>query len=131
MTFAMIINILGKPVSQEVQTHEATPSGAPVYIRIINVLPTEVAVIWQAPACLQTNGEITEYEFEATPLERLDYGADSTVRQVVRGTRTKITGLSPYTKYLVRIRAFTRKGPGPWSEPVQFQTAAAPEVCFM
>ncbi|VDN93409.1 unnamed protein product [Brugia pahangi] len=121
-------NIAGKPVSQEVQTHEATPSGAPVYIRIINVLPTEVAVIWQAPACLQTNGEITEYEFEATPLERLDYGADSTVRQVVRGTRTKITGLSPYTKYLVRIRAFTRKGPGPWSEPVQFQTAAAPEI---
>ncbi|EJD74869.1 hypothetical protein LOAG_17881 [Loa loa] len=121
-------NIAGERVSQEVQTEEAAPSGAPVYIRVTNVLPTEVAVVWQAPACLQTNGEITEYEFEAVPLERHDYGIDDTIKQVVRGTRTKITGLSPYTKYSVRIRAFTRKGPGPWSEPVQFQTAAAPEI---
>ncbi|OZC05838.1 hypothetical protein X798_07187, partial [Onchocerca flexuosa] len=93
-----------------------------------NILPTEVAVVWQAPACLQTNGEITEYEFEVTPLERREYEADDIIKQVVRGTRTKITGLSPYAKYLIRIRAFTRKGSGPWSEPVQFQTAAAPEI---
>lgn len=110
------------------QTEEAAPDGAPVYIRVTNVLPTEVAIVWQAPACLQTNGEITEYEFEAKPLELRNYQTDGTIKQLVRGTRTKITGLFPYTKYSVRIRAFTRKGPGPWSEPVQFQTAAAPEV---
>ncbi|CAG9530835.1 unnamed protein product [Cercopithifilaria johnstoni] len=121
-------NIAGEHVSQEVQTEEAAPSGAPIYIRVTNILPTEVAIVWQAPACLQTNGEITEYEFEATPLERRDYDADGTIKQVIRGTRTKITGLSAYTKYSVRIRAFTRKGPGPWSEPVQFQTATAPEI---
>ncbi|MCP9258789.1 Receptor-type tyrosine-protein phosphatase F [Dirofilaria immitis] len=121
-------NIAGERVNQEVQTEEAAPSGAPIYIRVTNILPTEVAVVWQAPACLQTNGEITEYEFEVTPLERRSYGADNIIKQVVRGTRTKITGLSPYTKYSVRIRAFTRKGSGPWSESVQFQTAAAPEI---
>lgn len=121
-------NISGKRVSEEVQTEEAAPSGAPIYIRVTKVLPTEVAVVWQAPACLQTNGEITKYEFEAKLLERRDYQIDGTIKQAVRGTRTKITGLAPYTKYSVRIRAFTRKDPGPWSEPVQFQTAAAPDV---
>lgn len=120
--------VLGEHVSQEVQTDEAAPAGAPIYIRVTNVLPNEVAVVWQAPACLQTNGEITEYEFEAAPLERRDYGVDGTIKQIIRGTRTKITGLSTHTKYSLRIRAFTRKGPGPWSEPVQFQTASAHEV---
>uniref|UniRef100_A0A915Q6K3 Fibronectin type-III domain-containing protein n=1 Tax=Setaria digitata TaxID=48799 RepID=A0A915Q6K3_9BILA len=119
-------NIAGQQISQEVQTEEAAPSGAPVYIRATNIQPTEVSIVWQAPACLQTNGEITEYEFEATPAERYDSGG--TIKQTVRGTRTKITGLSSYTKYLVRIRAFTRKGPGPWSEPIQFQTAATPDI---
>lgn len=58
-------------------------------------------------------------------------GGGATIKNTVRGsTKTKITGLSPFTKYSIRVRAFTRKGPGPWSEPVQFQTAAAPEVCF-
>lgn len=113
------------------QTEEAAPSGAPIYIRVTNVLPTEVAVVWQAPACLQTNGEITEYEYEVIPLERRDYGTDGTIKQIVRGTRSKIIGLFPYTKYSIRIRAYTRKGPGPWSESVQFQTAAAPEVCLI
>ncbi|VDN18768.1 unnamed protein product [Gongylonema pulchrum] len=107
--------------------NEGVPSAAPIYIRAMNILPNEVDLVWQAPACLQTNGEITEYEYEATPVDKYGAGAGA-VKKVVRGTKTKITNLSPYTKYAVRMRAYTRKGPGPWSEPVQFQTAAAPEI---
>uniref|UniRef100_A0A914RPS7 Fibronectin type-III domain-containing protein n=1 Tax=Parascaris equorum TaxID=6256 RepID=A0A914RPS7_PAREQ len=31
-------------------------------------------------------------------------------------------------EFLSSMRAYTRKGPGPWSKPVHFQTAAAPQV---
>lgn len=125
--------IPGERVSQEVQTEETVPSGAPIYIRAMNVLPNEVDLVWQAPTCLQTNGEITEYEYEAKPVDKYGSGAGAVgaIKKVVRGTKTRIINLSPYTKYEVRMRAYTRRGPGPWSEPIQFQTAAAPEVSFI
>ncbi|VDM23730.1 unnamed protein product [Toxocara canis] len=119
-------NIAGEPVTEEVQTDQATPSAAPLYIRADNPLPTEVDVTWQAPPCLQTNGEITEYEYE---LRHVD--GDSQVpfkTNTVRGTRARIVDLNPFTRYTIRLRSYTRKGPGPWSEPVHFQTAAAPQM---
>ncbi|VDN03313.1 unnamed protein product [Thelazia callipaeda] len=114
-------NIAGERISQEVQTEDAPPTGTPIHIRITNVLAKEVDLVWQAPECLQTNGEITEYEYELRLIDQYNKAA---------GTKAKITGLSAYTRYSVRMRAFTRKGPGPWSVPVQFQTAAAPDVIF-
>lgn len=108
------------------QTDQATPNAAPLYIRAENPLPAEVDISWQAPPCLQTNGELTEYEYEVHHVD-----GDSQVpfaTNTVRGTRAKIIELSPFTRYAVRLRAYTRKGPGPWSQPVHFQTAAAPQV---
>uniref|UniRef100_A0A915B8J5 Fibronectin type-III domain-containing protein n=1 Tax=Parascaris univalens TaxID=6257 RepID=A0A915B8J5_PARUN len=119
-------NIAGEPVTEEVQTDQATPNAAPLYIRAENPLPTEVDISWQAPPCLQTNGELTEYEYEVRHVD-----GDSQVpfaTNTVRGTRAKIIELSPFTRYATRLRAYTRKGPGPWSKPVHFQTAAAPQI---
>lgn len=60
-----IRNFPGERVTKEVLTEEAPPSAAPLYIRTMSVQPEEIELVWQAPACLQTNGEITEYEYEA------------------------------------------------------------------
>lgn len=76
----------GERVAQEAQTEQSVPTAAPTYTRsrhfnfpyifpIFHVVveettESEAAVSWQAPPCLQTHGEITEYEFEAVPLDK-------------------------------------------------------------
>ncbi|GMS87185.1 hypothetical protein PENTCL1PPCAC_9360, partial [Pristionchus entomophagus] len=112
----------GERVAQEAQTDQAVPTAAPIHTRVEETTESEAAVSWQAPPCLQTHGEITEYEFEAVPLDRRFPPNTNTVRGT---TRTRITGLLPGIDYNLRIRAYTTKGPGPWSQPTRFQTAAA------
>ncbi|KAK6051225.1 hypothetical protein COOONC_11270, partial [Cooperia oncophora] len=118
--------IAGERVSQEVQTEQSVPSAPPVYLRVEEVRETDASVSWQAPPCLQTNGEITEYEYEVTPADRR--AAPQRIANNVRGTRAQITGLQPFTRYNIKVRAFTSRGPGPWSSDVPFQTAAAQTV---
>ena len=38
-------------------------------------------VSWQNPPCLQTHGEITEYEYEVTPLDRFEFRAATKQRK--------------------------------------------------
>ncbi|VDO74656.1 unnamed protein product [Heligmosomoides polygyrus] len=118
--------IAGERVSQEVQTEQSVPSAAPVYLRVEDVKEMDASVSWQAPPCLQTNGEITEYEYEVTPADRR--AAPQRIANNVRGTRTQITGLQPFTRYNIKVRAYTSRGPGPWSSDVGFQTTATQTV---
>ncbi|PIO68286.1 fibronectin type III domain protein [Teladorsagia circumcincta] len=118
--------IAGERVSQEVQTEQSVPSAAPVYLRVEEVRETDASASWQAPPCLQTNGEITEYEYEVTPADRR--AAPQRIANNVRGTKAQITGLQPFTRYNIKVRAYTSRGPGPWSTDVAFQTAATQTV---
>lgn len=86
-------------------------------------------ISWQAPPCIHTNGEITEYEYEIKVADG-DPSQKPVVNTVRGNTRTRISGLRPLRKYYVRLRAYTRKGPGPWSQPVIMQTAPSQEVCI-
>ncbi|KIH48689.1 fibronectin type III domain protein, partial [Ancylostoma duodenale] len=118
--------IAGERVSQEVQTDQSVPAAPPVYLRVEEARETDASISWQAPPCLQTNGEITEYEFEVTPADRR--AAQQKIANNVRGTRAQVTSLQPYTRYNVKVRAYTGRGAGPWSTEVPFQTAAAQTV---
>ncbi|ETN71312.1 fibronectin type III domain protein [Necator americanus] len=115
--------IAGERVSQEVQTDQSVPAAPPVYLRVDEAKETDASFSWQAPPCLQTNGEITEYEYEVTPADRR--AAQQKIANTVRGTRVQATNLQPYTRYNVKVRAYTARGAGPWSTEVPFQTAAA------
>jgi hypothetical protein len=44
---------------------------------------------------------------------------------VTRSTRVHLTGLLPATSYTARVRAFTARGAGPWSQELRFQTRPA------
>ncbi|CAJ0598951.1 unnamed protein product [Cylicocyclus nassatus] len=118
--------IAGERVSHEAQTDQSVPSAPPVYLRVEEAKESDASISWQAPPCLLTNGEITEYEYEVTPTDRR--AAQQRIANIVRGTRTQITNLQPYTRYNVKVRAYTGRGPGPWSPEVAFQTAAAQTV---
>ncbi|ULU01578.1 hypothetical protein L3Y34_001716 [Caenorhabditis briggsae] len=112
----------GERVSLEIQTDQAAPGGAPLYLRTEEIRPTDVSISWQAPPCLQTNGEITEYEYEVTAGDRRQTVQKTT--ENIRGTRARIENLQPQTRYNVKVRAYTARGPGPWSTEVPFQTSA-------
>ena len=64
-------------------------------------------VSWNKP--MTTNGVIIVYEISYNP----EYRAVNTT-----DTYTNITGLVPYTSYLIRIRAYTSVGPGTWRATV-------------
>jgi len=44
---------------------------------------------------------------------------------VTRSTRVHLTGLLPSTSYTARVRAFTARGAGPWSQDLRFKTLPA------
>ncbi len=116
-------NIAGEKVTTEFRTEGAPPSAAPRSLRGQGSTSTRVSLTWQAPPCLQTNGQITEYEFD---IRGADLWAATDQRQrSVKETRTDIDGLTPYTKYRAKVRAYTSKGPGPWTSDVIVSTNAA------
>uniref|UniRef100_A0A158P825 Fibronectin type III domain protein n=1 Tax=Angiostrongylus cantonensis TaxID=6313 RepID=A0A158P825_ANGCA len=93
--------IAGERVSQEVQTEQSVPSAPPTYLRVDEARENDASISWQAPPCLQTNGEITEYEYEVTPADRRT--APQRIADNVRGTRTHVTNLEPFTQYNVKV----------------------------
>lgn len=112
--------IAGERVTREVQTEPAVPTAAPANIRIEHVGDTSAEISWQAPPCVDTNGDISEYEYEVGPFDR--YSADQRFTDTIRSTRVQLHNLAPGTRYVFRIRAYTTRGPGPWSPEIPFQT---------
>uniref|UniRef100_A0A914W0E7 Fibronectin type-III domain-containing protein n=1 Tax=Plectus sambesii TaxID=2011161 RepID=A0A914W0E7_9BILA len=126
ITVAAKTTTAGEPVSQEITTEPAVPTGAPRSLRAEQ--PTEATratISWQAPPCLDTNGEIREYEYE---FRSDDKWASTDRKQGSSSTpRAVIDGLTAFTSYRVRVRAFTSKGPGPWSDEIVVRTAGSAE----
>ncbi|CAI4231782.1 unnamed protein product [Auanema sp. JU1783] len=118
--------LVGERVSQEIQTDQAAPTAAPIYVRVEEPRQTDATISWQNPPCIQTNGEITEYEYEVSATDRRSN--IQKVKNNVRGSRAQITNLQPFTNYNVKVRAYTARGPGPWSTETPFRTASAETV---
>jgi len=99
----------------------AVPAGAPLNFTAIGVSSTSVRLQWDPPARQHRNGEIVLYELlyhdRRDPAE--DWPTNTTDTSIV------IDGLQPTTNYIFQIRAYTGKGPGPWSNQLPFQTFAA------
>ncbi|KAI6201513.1 hypothetical protein M3Y96_00850200 [Aphelenchoides besseyi] len=112
--------IAGERVTREVQTEPSIPTAAPANVRIEHVGDTSAEISWHAPPCVETNGDISEYEYEVSPYDR--YSNYQRFTDTIRSTRVQLHNLSPGTKYTFRIRAYTSRGAGPWSLEHQFQT---------
>ena len=114
--------IAGERVTREVKTAQSVPSAPPANIRVEHVGDTSAEITWHAPKCHDTNGEIIETEVEVTPSDR--YAADARFTDTIRSSRVQLHNLAPGTKYTFRNRAYTSRGPGPWSSEVPFATTA-------
>uniref|UniRef100_A0A8C5M2F3 Receptor-type tyrosine-protein phosphatase S n=1 Tax=Leptobrachium leishanense TaxID=445787 RepID=A0A8C5M2F3_9ANUR len=116
----------GEENVQEISIPEDVPSGYPQNLQCESTSSTSAQITWQHPILAERNGIITKYillyrdiNLPYHPLEVPIASADTTVT---------ITGLKPDTIYDVKIRAYTSKGPGPFSPSVQFRTLPVDQV---
>jgi hypothetical protein len=114
--------VAGGPVKLPFTDDE--PPGAPGTPVVSNLTPTGFTVTW--PAATDDNG-ITRYEVWLDPPTGDDVLAGSTDGAT---TTLAVTGLTPDTRYGVRVRAFDRDDRnGPFSETVAVTTPPAGSAC--
>ena len=75
---------------------------------------------WEVLRGLDENGIITNYEVEFEPL---DFPADIFIDTInTTNLSIVITDLEEFVNYNISVRAYTRVGPGPYSDPVTART---------
>ena len=104
-----------------VVTEEDIPSAAPINIFGIGN-QNAIVLLWTPPLLLEQNGEIIKFEicYFGTIIDRTKYDIQSSVASVI------ISGLHHGETYHMKVRAYTSKGPGPYSSIVAINTIESP-----
>ena len=81
----------------------------------VNLSTTAIQVTWDEVPVIGRNGIITRYEVEYNQTAFSEV-ASSLLESVDAPTLMKtLNSLHEYTEYSIRVRAYTVKGPGPYS----------------
>lgn len=96
----------------------AVPAGAPLNVSGTSITSTGVRLSWNPPELHHRNGEIVLYEIMYH--QELNFVDDWTTNTT--DTWIVIEGLTPGTGYLFQTRAYTSRGSGPWSSPLEIFT---------
>ena len=99
--------------------HSTAPGVPPEIINVSTVNPSIIHVSWGEVPCPQRNGEITGYIVEYS---RRGGGMQTRVNVSRDEGSTSITGLDPFTEYIIRVAAVNSIGTGPFSDPVNVTT---------
>lgn len=86
----------------------AVPIGSPGNITVFNSSSFCLNITWSPISVKQAQGIVTKYRIYYD----LESGGDEQYIDVNSTDRCTICGLQPYTKYRVKISAFTSKGEG-------------------
>jgi len=103
------------------------PGGAPEDFTAIGLTSTSVQLKWDPPTRKLRHGEIVLYEV-------LYHRADNALEDfAVNSTETSavVDGLDVNTDYVLRLRAYTAKGSGPWTSRLPFKTFANRQYYFL
>ncbi|KAF8786935.1 Receptor-type tyrosine-protein phosphatase like protein [Argiope bruennichi] len=100
-------------------TGETEPGSAPRNVQARPLSSSTVVIQWDPPK--EPNGQVTGYKVYYTTRPNLPTSAWNT-QPVDNNQLTTISDLTPQTIYTIRIQAFTSRGPGPHSAPVQVKT---------
>ncbi|XP_055715988.1 cell adhesion molecule Dscam2 isoform X2 [Phlebotomus papatasi] len=108
-----------------IKTQEEPPVESPQNIQVQTGGMGELIVTWQVPPRDSWNGELLGYMVNYTEdKQAINYVSSSGATNnsiKVRGwatTKTTISGLRMFTRYLVRVQAYNGIASGPWSQPV-------------
>ena len=103
-------------------THTHTvPSGPPSNVRVQVLTSSVIQVTWSEVPVREQRGTITNYEVEY----KQDAFSDGSVQSVNVAAPTlmvNLTLLHEYTEYLIRVRAYTSVGSGPYSNEIPATT---------
>ncbi|XP_040213985.1 receptor-type tyrosine-protein phosphatase delta isoform X31 [Rana temporaria] len=116
----------GEENIQEITIPEDVPSGFPQNLHCDSMSSTSVQITWQPPILAERNGVITKYILLYRDINNPYHPAEVPI--VPADTTVTLTTLKPDTIYDVKIRAYTSKGPGPYSPSVQFRTLPVDQV---
>ncbi len=98
----------------QARTAEDAPSHSPNTIHVEIASLTSLSIKWQPPPSNHMNGVIIGYKVSCAGNDTkssITVNTNSTSRSIM------IANLAEYTKYCVRVAAYTRAGAGPYSSP--------------
>ncbi|CAG0919767.1 unnamed protein product [Notodromas monacha] len=101
-----------------ITTPDGPPTGPPTNIQDHTITPDILVVTWDPPEMPHRNGRIIGYTLQFHK-RRDDY---LFLERNVTNPKVVIQSLEEDTWYYFRIRAYTSRGPGPWSENESFKT---------
>lgn len=110
----------GEEMVKEISIPEDLPSGFPQNLHAESATSSSVLLTWQPPILSERNGNITKYTLLYRDINVAHHPTEVSV--IPADTIMTLSGLKPDTTYDVKIRAYTSKGPGPYSPSVQFRT---------
>lgn len=99
-------------------TPEGTPNGPPVNITHIFQTPDVLSITWDPPLREHRNGQILRYDIQFH--KKIDHGLGTERNTTIR--KAVFANLDQNTEYVVRIRAYTKQGAGPFSEKIILET---------
>lgn len=103
---------IGQEAVKYLQTPEGVPTGWPVDILVRFQTPDVVCITWEPPTREHRNGQIIRYDVQFH--KKIDHGLGTERNTTIR--KAVFTNLEESTEYVVRIRAYTKQGAGPFSE---------------
>uniref|UniRef100_A0A7E4VM27 Fibronectin type III domain protein n=1 Tax=Panagrellus redivivus TaxID=6233 RepID=A0A7E4VM27_PANRE len=114
---------LGPEETREAATFQQPPSAPPLNLQNTYALERSLSFQWEPVDCSQRHGEIVNYEYEI--LGQDDWA--KLERQIANTSdgRVTIDGLTPFTKYVMRVKAYNSIGGGPNTENLDVMTAKA------
>lgn len=102
----------GQETVKYLKTPEGSPTGPPTNISVRFQTPDVVCITWNPPTKTDRNGQIIHYDVQFH--KKIDHSL-ATDRNT-SNTKAVFTNLEESTEYVVRVRAYTRQGAGPYSE---------------
>lgn len=109
---------IGQETVKYYTTPEGTPNGPPVNISHRFQTPDVLCITWDSPNREQRNGQILRYDIQFH--KKIDHGLGTERNTTER--RAVFANLDQNTEYIVRIRAYTKQGAGPFSERLILET---------
>ncbi|XP_035661274.1 uncharacterized protein LOC118405716 [Branchiostoma floridae] len=106
-------------------TQEAVPSGSPLHIRATQVDMAELTFSWDPTPCEVRNGMVLRYDYIFDEVEAAT--RESRTTGTVTSTGASFSGLRPDRLHMIKVRASTSVGAGPYS--IQMEVATLPESC--
>ncbi|XP_026465523.1 tyrosine-protein phosphatase Lar-like [Ctenocephalides felis] len=118
---------VGQEAVKYYSTPEGAPDGPPTEVKVRFQTPDSIVVRWLPPTREHRNGRIVRYDAQLRRKSDGSVAAENTANitagsNVDEGARVVFGGLEENTEYLIRVRAHTSRGAGPYCADVSART---------